>query len=186
MRSPIMLWMTSRSRSSMISGIFAAHGVHWGTDQRQSAGYDTYENQAIKALLKRRFGLPFCEMPAPQIEFLQDLFAIVPNNETWLMKTGIEYFDVFQPLAPFNLFLLRKPEDVAKSICQKRANADYDVALKAANWRFATMRTRQAQTGGAFIDTDRVIAGDFEQLQIAMEYCGVLFDEMKTKAAIHK
>lgn len=170
----------------MISGIFAAHGVHWGNDQRQSAGYDTFENQAIKSLLKKHFGLPFCEMTAPQIEFLQDLYAIVPNNETWLMKTGIEYFDVFQPLAPFNLFLLRKPEAVAKSICQKRPGADYDVALKAANWRFATMRARQAQTGGAFIDTDRVIAGDFEQLQVAMEYCGVLFDEMKTKAAIKR
>lgn len=185
MRSPIVLFMTSRSRSSMIAGIFAAHGINWGDRQLPSAGYDTYENQAIKGLLKSFYGLPFCTMPEPIDAFIKGLYEIVPHNETWLMKTGIEYFELFQPLSPFNVFLLRKPEDVAWSICQKRPNADYEVALKAAKWRFAAMRAMQAKTGGVFIDTDRVITGDFEQLRVAMEYCGVLFDEKKTKGAIH-
>jgi len=186
MRSPIMLWMTSRSRSSMISGIFAAHGVFWGRQQKQSAGYDTYENQEIKTALKKHYGLPFCTMADPTKDFMSELYSIVPNNETWLMKTGIEYFRVFQPMAPFNVFLLRKPEEVVKSICQKRKGSDPAVAEKAVTWRFGMMRQCQARSGGVFIDTDRVIAGDFEQLRVAMDYCGVLFDEKKTLGAIKK
>jgi len=185
MRSPIVLWMTSRSRSSMISGIFAAHGLNWGSRQRQSAGYDTFENEAVKQVLKRYYGLPYCELIESTAAFLNDLYAILPENDTILVKTGIEYFNAFQPLAPFNVYLLRKPEDVAASIVAKR-QVDYDEALKASKWRFSTMRAMQKLAGGAFIDTDRVIAGDFEQLQTAMEFCGVLFDEKKTKGAIHK
>jgi len=185
MRSPICLWMTSRSRSSMISGIFAAHGVNWGGNQQQSLGYDIFENEAVKRVQKRHYGLPYCELIEATGAFLTDLYSVVPQNETWLVKTGIEYFNAFQPLAPFNVYLLRKPEGAAQSIVNKRG-VDYDEALKAVKWRFAAMRARQAIDGGAFIDTDRVIAGDFEQLQAAMEYCGVLFDEKKTKGAIHK
>jgi len=169
----------------MIAEIFAVHGVNWGGVQTKSAGYKTFENEPVKAVLKRHFGLPFCELPKPSADFLSDLYGILPDNETWMAKTGIEYFDVFQSLAPFNIYLLRKPEDVAKSICAKRPG-NYDEALAAAKWRFATMRAKQATEGGVFIDTDRVIAGDFEQLRVAMEYCGVLFDEKKARGAIHK
>ncbi len=185
MRSPIILWMTSRSRSSMISGIFAAHGVNWGGVQSQSQGYDTFENAAVKAVLKRHYGLPSCTLPEATPGFLTDLYATVPQNETWLVKTGIEYFKTMQGFAPFNVFLLRSPEAVAKSLCSKRSECNYDEALEVAQWRFATMRAMQAKHGGVFVDTDRVIAGDFTQLGVALEYCGVLFDEKKTKGAIH-
>ena len=186
MRSPILLFMTSRSRSSMIAGVFAAHGVNWGGVQAQSAGYDTFENQAVKQVLKKHYGLPFCEFAKASGDFLLDLWPIVPQNETWMAKTGIEYFDVFQSLAPFNIYLTRDPEDVARSICQKRPDAQYEPALKAAKWRFAAMRARAAEYGGVFIDTDRVVKGDFTQLREAMEYCGVLFEENKAKAVIKR
>ena len=186
MRSPIALWMTSRSRSSMIAGIFAAHGVFWGKKQTQTAGYDTFENEPVKVVLKKHYGLPLCAMPATKPEFITDIYATVPQNETWMIKTGIEYFDAMQPMIPFNIYLLRKPEAVAKSLCQKRPGCNYDEALEIAQWRFNMMRVKYGTVGGAFIDTDRVIAGDFQQLKQAMEFCGIIFDEKKTLGAIKK
>ena len=41
--------MTSRSRSSLVSKIFASHGVWWGNTPKTSRGYQTYENQIILA-----------------------------------------------------------------------------------------------------------------------------------------
>lgn len=184
MFSPICLWMTSRSRSSMIAGVFAAHGVYWGDQQQQSAGYDTYEYQAVKKLLKRYYGLPFKTMVNIDQNFESELRALVPNNKTWMYKGGIEYYNAFRIWCPFNVFILRDPAAVAKSICQKRQNADYDVALEAAKWRLAAMKGTQAQDGGVFIDTDRVVSGDLAQLREAVEFCGVVWDEGLAKGVI--
>jgi len=52
MNRPICLWMTSRSRSSLVSKIFANHGVWWGDTLKKSRGYDTYENQVIQKIQK--------------------------------------------------------------------------------------------------------------------------------------
>ena len=180
MRCPIVLWMTSRSRSSMVAGIFAAHGINWGGKQSQSAGYNTFENMDVRACQKRHFGLPYMQMVEPTAEFIAEIYSLVPQNETYLVKTGIEYFDAFQPLIPFNIYLLRNPEHVAASLCSKRKGLDPDAALQAAEWRFKMMRARHSTVGGVFIDTDRVIAGDFTQLRAAVEICGVLFDENLT------
>jgi hypothetical protein len=186
MHCPIMLWMTSRSRSSMVAAIFAAHGVHWGEVQQQSAGYDTFENQKVKGILKKHFGLPFCTFPESKQDALTEIFGVVPHDRVWMMKTGVEYFKVFQPLTPFNVFIVRDPKAVAKSLCDKNPGARREVALEAAEWRFQQMRILHQQNGGVWVDTDRVIAGDLTQIREALEYCGILYDEAKTKRAIHK
>lgn len=170
----------------MVASIFAAHGVYWGDRQQQSAGYDTYENQKIKQALKARYGLPFCQFPEPTSVFMTDLYEMVPHDRVWMMKTGVEYFKVFQPLSPFNVFITRKPEDVVKSICQKRAGADAEVARKAAEWRFQQMRILHQQNGGVWVDTDRLISGDRTQIREALEYCGVLYDDAATTRAIKR
>jgi hypothetical protein len=170
----------------MVAAIFAAHGIYWGDRQQQSAGYDTFENQRIKGILKQHFGLPFCTMPEATAEALADICAVVPQDRPWMMKTGIEYFKVFRPLAPFNVFIVRKPEDVIKSICEKRNNADPVTAHEAVDWRYTQMRIMNEQAGGVWVDTDRIIAGDYTQIREALEYCGVLYDEAKTKGAIKR
>jgi len=174
----------------MVAAIFAAHGLYWGNRQQQSAGYDTFENQQIKAILKQYFGLPFCTLPAidePNVPpCLRDIQGVTPSDRPWMMKTGIEYFHVFRPLNPFNVFIVRDPEAVVKSICDKRRNADPEMARKAAEWRYLQMKILHQQYGGVWVDTDRLIQGDFTQIREALEYCGVMFDEEKTKGAIRR
>jgi len=171
----------------MVAAIFAAHGLYWGARQQQSAGYDTFENQQIKAILKAHYGLPFCEFtPVGTTAVLSEILAVVPHDRPWVMKTGIEYFNVFKPLTPFNVFITRPLESVVKSICAKRKGADPEVARQAAEWRYTQMKILHQQYGGVWIDTDRVVSGDLTQIREALEYCGVLYDEAKTKGAIKK
>ena len=153
---PIMLWMTSRSRSSMVSQIFARHGVFWGGTQKQSAGYDTYENQNIKALQKSTFNglrtLDPIRLPDEDHlvrKFIRDIQKYIPAQGRWSMKTGVEFFNAFLPLKPYNVFILRDPIDVAKSLCKKRADSvwprDKEALLETLNWRFDYMRELQAK-----------------------------------------
>ena len=190
MNRPILLWMTSRSRSSMVSSIFAQHGVFWGNTQKQSAGYDTYENQNIKALQKKIFkslrGLDPINDNDPVNEFIKELNKFVPQTRTWSMKTGVEFFNAFLPLNPYNIFITRKTEDVAQSLCNKRPGTDYDEALRVANWRFDYMRELQAEHDGVFVSTDKIIAEDFSEIKEAIEYCDLEYNEEAAKRAIKR
>jgi hypothetical protein len=168
----------------MVARIFAEHGVFWGDVQVQSAGYPTYENQAVKALLKRFYGLPFCHMVSHDAQFLIELAQIVPHDRPWMMKCGIEYYNAFRPWTPFNVFILREVNGVVRSICEKRPGGDPEKALRAVQWRFEMMRAMCSFDGGAWVDTDRVIKGDLSQVKNALEFCGVIEDERKIKKAI--
>ena len=190
MKRPILLWMTSRSRSSMVSSIFAQHGIFWGDTQKQSAGYDTYENQNIKSLQKKIFkslrGLDPINDNDPVNEFLKELNKFVPQTRTWSMKTGVEFFNAFLPLNPYNIFITRKPEDIAQSLCNKRPGSNYDEALDVVHWRFNYMKELQAEHGGVFVSTDKIIAGDFSEIKEAIEYCDLEYDEEAAKRAIKR
>lgn len=55
MKRPILLlWMCSRSRSSLVAKIFHEHGI-WSEHNHQSTvgGYTTYENRALKQSITR-------------------------------------------------------------------------------------------------------------------------------------
>ncbi len=190
MQRPIMLWITSRSRSSLVSSIFIQHGVWWGDTPVQINGYTSWENQHIKGLLKE-FKTKYWKKvhltpvsPKWNDEFEQKLSKLVPSDQTWMMKTGVEYFNAFKDLDPYNIFIRRPAEDVARSLANKRRDVVYQDALDAANWRFEYMDKLRDQYGGVDVDTDRIVANDFEQVQQAVEYCELTFDEEAAKKAI--
>lgn len=188
---PILLWMTSRSRSSLVSAIFAAHGIFWGDRQVQSAGYDTYENHDIKDLQKefkplwgRAYIQPINAEKEVFEQFHSELECLVPSDKIWSMKTGVEYYPAYRGLNPFNVFITRKAEDVANSLCKKLPNAQFDEALKAILWRFDYMKQLAEEDGGVFVNTDKIIVGDFSEIQQAIEYCNLTYDEKATVSAI--
>ena len=154
MKRPILIWITSRSRSSMVSKMFINHGVWWGETRWKVSGgldpsYTTYENIDIKNLLQRckgRFWHKIHLTPVSHQEFFcEKLSKIVPSDKTWMMKTGVEYFNAFKYLNPYNIFVYRNPNDVAKSLCNKRSDVKYDDALYAAEWRYDYMKKLQEE-----------------------------------------
>lgn len=190
---PIMLWMTSRSRSSMISAIFAAHDIYWGNKQKTTHGYKVFENldatklqNIYNKLWGRPYKQPVCANPKIFEKFQNELKATIPANRPWVVKTGIEYFSAFESLNPYNVFIVRNPEDVAQSLCDKRPDGDFNIALEAIKWRYNYMNEIQKQNGGVFVDTDKTIAGDFDDIQKALQYCDINYDKEKTKNAIRK
>ena len=182
MKRPIMLWITSRSRSSMVAAIFIEHGIWWGDTPAMISGYQMNENQNIKALLKQ-FKIRYWKKvhltpvsPKWNEEFTTELEKIVPNT-TWMMKTGVEYFPAFLNTSPYNVFIKRNPSDVAQSLCDKRPDVNYEEALHVARWRFDYMDKLQQEYGGVFVDTDKIIhQGDFSEIKEAIEYCGIKYD----------
>lgn len=200
MERPIMLWITSRSRSSMISSMFIKHGVWWGdTIARQEwvqedgsmANYISYENQNIKQILKKYKTCYWFNVHLTPVSpkwnrlFETDLAEILPTDKTWMMKTGVEYFNAFKDLNPYNIFIKRNPADVAQSLCNKRPGTNYKTALHAANWRFDYMDKLQEQYGGVCVDTDKIVGqGDFSEVKEAIEYCGLEYNEESAIKAI--
>ena len=196
MKRPIMLWITSRSRSSMVSNIFIKHGVWWGNtvakqkwvEDGKQQSYISYENQKIKAMLKKYKDKHWKKVHMtpvfPVKGFAEDIAKITPANKTWMMKTGVEYFNAFNELTPYNIYIKRSPEGVAKSLSTKRQDVVYKDAYDAAVWRFNYMDQLQEEFGGVSVDTDKIVDEDFSEVQAAIEYCELAFDLEKAKEAI--
>lgn len=190
MNRPIMLWMTSRSRSSLVSQIFINHGVWWGDTPAQISGYEMNENQNIKNLLKK-FKTKYWKKihltpvsPQWNQEFETKLEQIVPPDKTWMMKTGVEYYNAFQGLNPYNIFIRRPARDVATSLSNKRSDVTFEDAYIAAKWRTRYMNDLREEYGGVDVHTDRILEGDFSEIKHAIEYCGLEFDEDVARRAI--
>lgn len=189
MLRPIALWMSPRSRSSMVSRIFAEHGIWWGERQYQPFGYPVYESIAIKQLLKKHWGGLVVGKEAstsPVQAFLAELPPLVPHDRRWLFKVGVEWFNAFAPLTPFNVFIKRPPADIAASILRHRPNSrqNFVQLVRVASWRLACMDRLMRVHGGVVVDTDHVIAGNFDALKDAFEYCGLRFCQKTAARAI--
>ena len=199
MNRPICLWMTSRSRSSLVSKIFANHGVWWGNTYAKTKGYEMYENQIIKQIQKEKIKpkkgvLPFCEElelteknkkcfhAALRKHFLLDSPM---GTNTWSMKTGVEYFNAWKDLNPYNIFIKRDPAGVANSIVEKGIG-EYQHAFDAAQWRYNYMHRIQEVFGGVFISTDDIIKGDYKAVKEAIEYCEIEYDAKAVESAIDR
>jgi hypothetical protein len=193
---PVCIWITSRSRSSLVSKIFINHGLWWGNTPAYQTWradgvehkYLSYENQHIKQLMNRyrrkHWPVVHCN-PVHHVDgFIADLADIVPENERWVCKTGVEYYPAFQALDPYNVFVYRDPTTVARSLCEKRPGTDYDDALTAVQWRFDYMARLMGEHGGVVVNTDDIVAGDFEGIRAAVEYCGLAYDQRAAERAI--
>ena len=120
------------------------------------------------------------------LQFQKEVVAVIPENKRWSMKTGVEYFPAYESLNPYNIFIKRKPEDVANSLCKKRPECDYDAALEATLWRFNYMDKIQAKRGGVIVDTDKIFSGDYSEIIEALKYCDIDYDEKLIKDSIKR
>lgn len=195
MERPIVLWMTSRSRSSLVSRIFAEHGIWWGdTFVKTKGDYITYENSDIKRIQKNlkidnSKKLPFCKEIHPDQEtrdrFKRELTRVVHPSKRWSMKTGVEYFNLWSDLKPYNIFIYRNPEDVAKSVFEKGGES-VEGAYNAAIWRYDYMKQCRDKYGGEWIDTDDIVRGDYTKVEKALAYCDIIYDRKKLEKAYEK
>jgi hypothetical protein len=174
--------MTARSGSSLVAKIFAAHGFDTGPEKVFSHGYETFENAAVnkwitknKHKLNKSTGVP-CKYKPGIEEFV---------NQNSVVKTEIEHAGLFDKLEPKIILVRRKAECIAASVANKRGRSgDARGHIGAVQVRMAGMERLRKKAGGAWVDTDQLLAGDFSSIREAFEHHGLEFNESKARACV--
>lgn len=185
--------MSARTGSSIVSGIFARHGLWCGKHQSSSNGagfggrYKTYEIVELKPWLHRHFGIAGAELHRPTAaqlrSFMQEVKRLVPNDRPIVCKLGVMFFHLWRPFNPYKIYVKRDLDcaveaSFARSKWGKRTVfMNKDEIRDAIEKRFAMMDMLHAKYGGKMVHVDRIIAGDYDEIQAAVEYAGLTFDE---------
>ena len=178
----ILILMTSRSGSSIVAKIFAAHGYDTGGEEVHSCGYETFENAKVnqfmrdhKPKIRLSVGV-FCDL-VPGVED-----CIPPNG---VVKIGVEYLPLFEKLNPKVITVKRDIRSIALSWASKGGHPgqtwDMETVIKK---RFAAMDRAREKWNGAEINTDEIMAGDFSKVEAAFRHHGLKYDEAKARACV--
>jgi hypothetical protein len=179
MKRPILLWMTSRSRSSLVAKIFQEHGL-WlgdpGPDGKISSGgsYLSYENDYLKSLQKRYTNniLPVMKETISSTQFEREVVSHV-GTKNCCFKTGIEHFNMWKSFTPYNIFIRRPVEEVVNSLKQKRPDTDIKYATKVTKWRYNYMDECKRTYGGVDVNTGKILEEDYSEIYEALVYCDI-------------
>ncbi len=142
----------------------------------KGAKYVSYENQQIKRFATLK-----------DIDFDKELSKIVPSRALWSAKLDIRFYEKFQHLNPYNVFIRRRAEDAAYSECEKRPNRSLKLVLNKKLKAFDQMDACWEKYGGIDVDTDKVVKqlenSEFQEIQAPIEYCGLEFDAKAVRRA---
>jgi hypothetical protein len=171
---PIIVWARSRTGSSLACLLFMEHGLWTAKVQPQNTyGYTRwgeYDYLRDKYLTKSTLHDPklfkkLCE-------------DIVPVKTRWVVKIAIERYLEVKMVFPdsYDVFVKRNLESATQSVLNKNGRFTYEEFKERIANSFALMDEAYVEHGGAMIDMDQILAGDYETLKKAFEYCRVPFD----------
>ncbi len=175
---PILILCTSRSRSSLVAGSFAAHGV-WCGISGVTHGYATYEDKRVKQLLRHAGKGDWCErLVQPWPPFKERMQGLFPADQPWLIKCSVEFFPVVYDAYPGAklVYVHREAKYVTNSIMKKRPGTDYEVANRIIQWRYRTMWKLNELYGGVWVHTTHLDDDFWYTLQEAFVHAGIEFD----------
>jgi len=192
-KRPTLLWMTSRSRSSLVAKIFINHGL-WLCDKRVSFGtgvsggssYRSYENCYLKSLQKKHNNdsLPIMKETKESDSFNEEVKKHV-GSKNCCFKTGIEHFNMWKAFDPYNIFIRRDLSEVVNSLKQKKPDINVESARKVVEWRYQYMDKCKELYGGVNVDTGKIVNGDYKEVYKALEYCNIKpNDELISKSLL--
>lgn len=189
MKKPTLLWITSRSRSSLVAKIFLNHGLWLGDGPVSSGGsYLSYENNYLKSLQKKynNNSLPIMQEVKESDSFNENAIKHI-GSKNCCFKTGIEHFNMWKTFEPYNIFIRRDIEEVINSLKQKRPDTNIEYAREVTQWRYDYMDKCKELYGGVNVDTGKIINGDYKEVYKALEYCNIKpNDELINKSLTKK
>jgi len=180
---PLVILMTSRSGSSMVSGIFAAHGLWYSEpspdDYSVFGNYKLYENQKMKRWLKRYFNIAGTRFVSEEWndQFMVQVNRIYPEGQRWFWKGGVMFWPLWRQLDPYVVFIRRPLEQAVSSAFEKQGHntVSREACREMISARYRLMNQVRYETGGIDIRTDQVAEGNYETLQQAFAYCNLDF-----------
>jgi hypothetical protein len=180
----ILILMTSRSGSSLVAKIFAAHGFNTGGERVFSCGYETFENAAVNRWIKRhKSQLPL--QTGEPCAYVPGIESCIPENA--VVKIALEYSGLFEKLNPKVITVKRDVTQIARSVADKRGDpSQADGIVPAMQVRMAGLDSAREKWNGAEINTDEIIAGDFSKVEAAFKHHGLHYDEVKAWACVDR
>ena len=175
--SPIIILSMPRSGSSMVSGIFANHGVWTGkcmppSDLNQK-GF--YENLAIKRLLIKEMGRINSVQHRPIKDFKKRILSILKEegyvSGPWLFKVSALYYKPFLDAFPdAKIVTVRRNLDSMKASQEKTGMKLKDEVIQEHLDIMDTLKSYPVRF-------DDIINGDFSGLEKAINGVGLEYDQ---------
>ena len=167
-----VILMQSRSGSSMVAGIFAAHGFWYG-ESYDGAGYQTYENCEVKdAIRANKFTSgEFCE------PFETNFY---PEREPWFWKGPVEVYPCFEHFGAQTILVRRNAAANIEALMARHPGGDRDFARSL----YVKRHNLMDEVGGINVYTDQIIGGDYTSIELALNACDVKFDKGLAESVI--
>lgn len=188
-KEPILVVGMPRSGTSMVAGLFAAHGVWTGRYQQGNAmnAKGHFENLAIKRMLIDCTGgrVPVqegiaCEpVPGLREKVLNIIKREGYRGGPWLFKGTSMYWPLWHDFRPRWICVRRMIGSVLSS--GQATGAFLPTGPDAVNRHVQALDFLRDERGGVDVETDQLIAGDFRTLEAALAYCGITMDVAKVR-----
>lgn len=180
-----------RSGSSMVAGLFAEHGVWAGDcrrgDSRNPKGY--FENKVIQEKMKDRFGVDWLgEFPEVDLAWpgvVKQTLERQKCTEPWLFKTGAFYWKVWKPFDPVFVKVWRPEEEILSSYARcgfLRNRYSQKEIRRVVSRQLEAMKS----IDGPDIDTNTLVAGDYNGLETALKSLDIEINQRKTDSFINE
>lgn len=174
--------MQSRSGSSLVASIFAAHGYKTRHDRSVNAfGYVNWEHVPAKRWAysrKQRMNYRNGHF----VRYTPGIGSTIDANDC--VKIGIEYWPLFRGL-DYKLFCVRRePEQIARSLLEKNGGKNPRRVRAMVELRDAMLDEARDGANGVDIFPDAIVQGDFSGLRAAFEHHGLDFKESRTRACV--
>lgn len=191
----ILILCCPRTGSSLVAKIFAMHGVYAGPIVSNKFGYTEYENTDIKQISKsqwlkynRNRDKVFGAAMIPKkhhLEYVRNgVEPLIQGKGKWMFKTMVELYTLFLQFNPNIILIKRNEESTLDSICEKHPKDDREYIREIYLSRMRLMASIENECGAKWVDTDKLMLGNYDEIKEAVEYCGLEYDASKVREAI--
>jgi len=181
--NPIVVLAIPRTGSSMVSQIIEKHGFFVGKDSDPNPLMPTgnSENLNLKHILidmcGRGIHLPKKFKPGFRKRMLDAIYAEGYDGGDWLAKHAAVYWPIWEEFEPRYINVRRNLASTFRSnTISGMAGKQGDLLLHTIDVNLEQMRLVNKKYDAPYINSDEVIAGNYESLEKAFDHYGMTFD----------
>ena len=190
----ILILCSPRTGSSIVSRIFHEHGCYIGKMDNR-AEYPAYESKELKEVARKQWldynknrekdwGIPM-EPTETHLANVASVMQRYPENTCF--KTIVEFYKLFLQFEPKIILINRNEDSAVKSMAHKHgkmSKAYMNGIREIHRKRMASMEQIEKDYGAKWIDTDKLIEGDYKMIRAAFRYCGMRFNKQIGESVI--
>lgn len=196
LNEPLVLFGSPRGGTSVIAGIFAAHGL-WtgktfgGPGGVGSGGYVNHENAALKAFMKEHWPLDAGNhnVVAQKADLRAFCEQVVPEDTDWMFKGTTEYHPVWAHWFPsaVHAFIIRNKRQAIEAHVRRRGEQVRDVATRVVEERYQYIAKMAIDHEIPVIDSDAVVLNeDYQAIENILNQFSISLDTNLIDACVDR